>query len=158
MGRGGGGPGGGPGGGRGPGGPGGPPPQSGADLASEVADRFAQRLPNPFDEIIALKDSLNLTADQVTKLQASSQVFHTRVDSLAGNVRTQLKKLGANIDATSMFGIMRRQFQVVRDVMHQAIGEAQHELTPEQWAKVPETIRTPRGPGGGGGGRRGPPQ
>ena len=145
---------GGGGGGRGPGGPGGAAGAGRADIADEIADRFASRLPNPFDEIIALKDSLGLTPEEIAKLQGSSTAFHGRVDSLAGSVRAQLKKLGANIDATLMFGIMRRQLGVVRDVMRQAVDEAQHELTPEQWAKVPDTIRTPRGPGGGG--RRGP--
>src|SRR6185437_2689790 len=104
----------------------------------------------------ALKDSLALTPEELAKLRTSSQAFHGRVDSLGNSVRGQLKKLGAHIDATSMFGIMRRQLGVVRDVMRQAVDDAQHELTPEQWAKVPDTIRTPRGPGGGGGGRRPP--
>jgi len=105
-------------------------------------------MPNPFDEILALTDSLALSPDEVTKLQSSSQVFHARVDSVAENIRAQLKNLGANLDATSMMGIMRRQLGGVRDMVRQAIDEAQHELTPEQWAKVPDRIKTPaaRGP------------
>jgi len=143
---------GGGGGGRGGNGPGaGAPGAARGDIADEIADRLASRLPNPFDEIIALKDSLALTPEELAKLRTSSQAFHGRVDSLGNSVRGQLKKLGANIDATSMFGIMRRQLGVVRDVMRQAVDEAQHELTPEQWAKVPDSIRTPRGPQGRGG-------
>ena len=145
------------GGGGGGGGAGGRPPSS-DNIADDIADRFVSRLPNPFDGILELKDSLALTPDQVTKLQASSQVFHIRVDSLGNAIRSQLKNLGANIDATSMMTIMRRENTAVRTVMHNAIDEAQKELTPEQWAKVPETIRTPpanRGGFGGGGGQRG---
>ncbi len=155
--------GGGRGGGGGPGGPGGAGGAGGAqnasrqDLSDQIVDRFTSRLPNPFDQIIALKDSLALTSDQLTKLQGSSQVFHTRVDSVAASARTELKKLGANIDATTMFGIMRRQFGVVRDVMRHALDEAQQELTPDQWVKLPDSIRTPQqgrgGRGGPGGGR-----
>jgi carboxypeptidase family protein len=121
------------------------PPQS---LADDIADRFAQRMPNPFDQILALTDSLALSPEQVTKLQSSSQAFRTRVDSVAANIRAQLKNLGANLDATSMMGIMRGQIGTVRDMVRQAIDEAQHVLTPDQWPKVPDRIKTPavRGP------------
>ncbi len=152
------------GGGRGGRGLGGPPgvPGTGAaggrgDIASEIADRFAARLPNPYDQILALHDSLALTPDEIAKLHAGSDAFRARVDSLTGAVRTRLKALGANIDATSMFGIMRRQFGVARAVTRQAIEDAQHTLTPEQWAKVPDRIKGGQpGQGGGRGGAGGP--
>lgn len=141
--------------GGGPGGVGALDPRQ--SLADQVADRFAQRMPNPFDQIIALKDSLGLTSDEITQLQTSSQVFHVRVDSIAGAIRKQLKDLGANLDATSLFGLMRRNLGVVRDLMARSINEAQHELTPEQWTKVPDSIRSPGGQRGGRGPGRGGP-
>ena len=150
--------GGGGGGGGGPGGRGGPggagaagaadAGQSHEDLADEIVNRFTSRLPNPFAQIIALKDTLVLSPDQLAKLQASSDSFNTRVDSLATSARTQLKKLGANLDATTMFGIMRREFGQVRDIMRNALNEAQQELTPGQWALLPESIRSPTNPRG----------
>jgi hypothetical protein len=140
------------GGGGGPGAPGGAGAaaagQSHEDLADQIVDRFTSRLPNPFAQIIALKDTLVLSPDQLTKLQASSDSFNTRVDSLGTSARTQLKKLGANLDATTMFGIMRREFGQVRDIMRNALNEAQQELTPGQWALVPESIRSPTNPRG----------
>jgi hypothetical protein len=123
-------------------------------LPDQISQRFAARLPNPFDEILALKDTLGLSQDQESQLQASSQVFKTRVDSLTGAVRAELQKLGANLDATTMFGIMRRQFSVVRTIMAAAVAEAKGELKDDQWDKVPDSIKAgPRGQGGGG--RRG---
>ena len=77
------------------------------------------------------------------------------MDSLTGTVRAELQKLGANLDATTMFGIMRRQFAVVRTIMTAAIAEAKGELKDDQWEKVPDSIKG--GPRGGGGGRRGGP-
>jgi hypothetical protein len=124
-------------------------------LADDIADRFVQRIPNPFDQILELKDSLSLTPDQITHLQGSSQVFHTRIDSLANSIRSGLKSLGANIDATSMFTVMRKQNLAVRDVMRKAIEEAQAHLTTDQWAKVPDSIKAPRMTGGGGAQRGG---
>lgn len=152
--------GGGRGGGGGPGGGGNAAAAAAADqkqsLPDQISQRFAARLPNPFDEILALKDTLGLSQDQETQLQASSQVFKIRVDSLTGNVRAELQKLGANLDATAMFGIMRRQFAVVRTIMTAAVAEAKGELTADQWEKVPDSIKAgPRGQGQGGGGRRG---
>jgi hypothetical protein len=150
--------GGGGGGGNTPGGGGGGAAAAAADqkqsLPDQISQRFAQRLPNPFDEIIALKDTLGLSPDQESQLQASSQVFKIRVDSLTGTVRADLQKLGANLDATTMFGIMRRQFAVVRTIMTAALAEAQKELTADQWDKVPDSIKG-GARGQGGGGRRG---
>jgi hypothetical protein len=146
---------GGGGGGGAAGGAGAPAAPSAQSLADDIADRFVQRIPNPFDQILDLKDSLSLTTDQVSHLQGSSQVFHIRIDSLANSIRAQLKNLGANIDATSMFTVMRKQNVAVRDVMRKAIEEAQGELTTDQWAKVPDSIKAPRTGGGGGGGQRG---
>ena len=147
------------GGGGGPGGGGNAASAAAADqkqsLPDQISQRFAARLPNPFDQILALKDTLGLSQDQETQLQASSQVFKIRVDSLTGTVRAELQKLGANLDATTMFGIMRRQFAVVRTIMTAAIAEAKGELKDDQWEKVPDSIKG--GPRGGGGGRRGGP-
>jgi hypothetical protein len=42
-------------------------------------------------------------------------------------------------------------------VMRKAIEEAQQELTADQWAKVPDSIKGARGPGGGRRGGGGPP-
>ncbi len=136
------------------GGLGGPPPGGGAggvpgaaerheSLADNIADRLGQRLPNPYDQVLALTDSLVLTPGQVTTLQSGSQAFHTRVDSLTETVRAQLKDLGANLDMTSMMGIMRRNFGTVRTIMQQALDRIQQTLTPDQWAKLPDRIKAP---------------
>jgi hypothetical protein len=166
---GGGGPGGGPGGPAGPGGGGGGGGGASSSdqrqsFADEIADRFAQRIQNPFDAALKIKDALTLTDDEVTQIEASSQTFQIRLDSVTADIRAQLKKLGVNVDMGSMAGIMRKNFTVVRDLTHSALDELQHELTPDQWLNVPDSIKgtgTGRpfggGRGGGGGGGRQPP-
>jgi hypothetical protein len=147
-------------GGGGPGAPGGGGSDQRQSFADEIADRFAQRIQNPFDAALKIKDALILTDDQVTQLQGSSQTFRLRLDSLTGDIRAQLKKLGVNVDMGSMAGIMRKTFPVVRDMTRAAIDELQHELTPEQWLNVPDSIKgtgRPMGGGGRGGGRPPPP-
>ena len=152
--------GGGGGGGGGPGAPGGPGGAPSAPSASEqrenladaIADRFGQRLRNPAAQILALKDSLLLTAQQDTALSAVSMVFQAHADSITGVVRAQLKNLGANLDMTTMGGIMRRQAGAVREIARQSIDASQKILTPDQWKGVPDQIRnfTGGGPRGGG--------
>lgn len=157
--------------GGGPGAPGGAPgaggpPGGGAgqkeSFADEIADRLTQRVQNPFDAVLKIKEALALTPTEITQVEASSQTFSVRMDSIVGDVRAELNKMGANIDMGSMAGVMRRHFAGIRDMLRAADDELQHELTPEQWLNVPDSIKDPArsAPGGarrGGGGRGGSP-
>jgi hypothetical protein len=58
-------------------------------------------------------------------------------------------KVGTNADPPRIFAAMRPQLMKGRAMSRAVLEEAHAILTPEQWAKVPERIRTP------GGGRRG---
>jgi hypothetical protein len=138
--------GGGGGGGREPGGggagAGGGPPQSLSDL---IAERFSERFPNPFASILALKDSLQLTPEEVTTLQTDSGALSTQADSLKGALQAQLNKLGKNPDPGTMVAMVRPQLQRARTLQRDAIDRAQKILTPEQWKRVPASIKTPSG-------------
>ncbi|HWZ59719.1 MAG TPA: hypothetical protein VNW46_12150, partial [Gemmatimonadaceae bacterium] len=147
FGGGGGGRGGGEGGGREPGGGGGPGAGGGppVPLSQLIAQRFAERFPNPFASILALRDSLQLTPTEITALQADSDSLAVRVDSLKGQVQTQLKKMGANPDPGSMIALVRPQLQRARALQRDAIDRAQKILTPEQWKRVPDSVKNPPG-------------
>jgi hypothetical protein len=159
---------GGGGGGGGGGAPGAPPPgappEAHESFADEMADRLAQRIPNPFMETLRLADSLTLilTPDQTARLDTLADAFQSRADSLKSVVRKDLANLGANVDQQTMAGVLRKQFTVLRDINHKALEDLQSVLTPVQYAKLPEWItgggRRPRNgppgsPQGGGGGR-----
>jgi hypothetical protein len=151
-----GGPGGGPG---GPGGAGAGAPSTGEqrqDLADAITDRFAARLRNPAAQILALKDSILLSAAQDSSLDSVSKIFQARADSVTGVIRTQLKNLGANLDFTTMGGIIRRQASAVRAIAKDAIDASKRILTDAQWPMVPDDIRN-FDTNGGGRGRGGPP-
>jgi len=138
-GRGGGGPGGPGGPGGGPGGPGGP------SLGESIADRFAQRFPNPFASILGMRDSLQLTTAQVTTLQTDSMTLAIQADSLKEQVTAQLRKMGNNPDPGTLVSLIRPQLIRARSLQRDAIATAQKVLTPAQWAKVPESVKTPNG-------------
>jgi hypothetical protein len=133
--------GGGAGGGGAGGGAGGPP----VPLSEMIAERFAERFPNPFGAILALRDSLQLTPTEISALQADSETLAVQADSLKTQVQSQLKKMGNNPDPGTMVSLVRPQLQKARALQRDAIERAQHILTPEQWKLVPATIKNPPG-------------
>jgi hypothetical protein len=148
-GRGGGGQGGRPDGPGGAGAAGGPP----LSLADQIAQRFADRFPNPFDQILELKDTLALTPDEVGKLTTASDSLKEKIATLKTHVSTQLAKLGNNPDPGTLMSLLRPELLDARTMGRAALTEAQSILTPDQWKKVPASIKEPRGGGGGGGPR-----
>jgi hypothetical protein len=115
-----------------------------------------QRLvPNPFLTTIALNDSLklDLTAEQKVRLLALSDSLAPRVDKLVGEIADLLAGAGSNPDPQVIFARMSGKTNEGRKLAEQAIAELQSAVTPEQWAKLPESVKTvPAGRGLGGGG------
>ena len=137
--------GGGRGGRNGAGGPG----EGAAANSEDLADRLQRMLPNPAAQILELKDSLALTDSQVVKLTALRDSTAAKYEGIADSIRAAVAKVGANADPARMFAAMRPQLTKGRAMSREVLEEAHAILTPEQWAKVPERIKTP------GAGRRG---
>jgi hypothetical protein len=120
--------------------------------------RMARLVPNAFLDIIAINDSakLELTPDQIAKLQSSGDAFKVKADSLIDKVANMLGDTTVkNPDPMTVFAKLQPSMTEGRKLATQAINEAKAVLTPAQWAKVPESIKTPglrRGGGEGGGG------
>jgi hypothetical protein len=130
----------------------------GAPGAEGLVNRMASFLPNPADSVLAMKDSLGLTADQQAKLRVLADSVTAEHKALAAAIQTEVTKAGPNPDQIRMFAALRPLLQSAQAGVRKAIADVQAVLTPEQWARVPERIRTPRGrgaggPGGPGGGR-----
>jgi hypothetical protein len=119
-------------------------------------------VPNAFLDIIAINDSakLELTAEQITKLQASGDAFKVNADSLIDKVANILGDTTVKSpDPMTIFAKLQPSMADARKRATQAISEAKQILTPEQWARVPESIKTPglrREGGDGRFGRGGP--
>jgi Carboxypeptidase regulatory-like domain len=143
------------GGGRGGGRNGGGAPGEGAAANNDdLADRMQRVLPNPAAQLLELKDSLALTDSQVVKLTALRDSTAAIYAVVADSIRVTVTKAGPNADPARLFATMRPQLTKGRAVSKQVLDQAQAILTPEQWAKVPERIKTPggarRGRGNGG--------
>lgn len=155
-GRGPGGPGGGPQGQGGPGGggPGGGPGGFGGGGFGGLNGANA----NPVAQIIALKDSISLTSEQVAKLQPLSDSVAARNKVLGDEVQKIMKDGGANPDMAALFSKIRPKLEASQRERETVLKEVQGILTTEQWEKVPQRIRNPQrgGPGGPNGQRRPP--
>ena len=137
---------------------------NGQRLTKEDYKARLQRLvPNPFLATIALNDSLKLalTPEQTTRLRALSDTLTPKVDALVNDIADMLAGAGANPDPQVIFARMSGKTNEGRKLGEQAIGQLQAVLTPEQWEKLPASVKTAPGGrgagfGGGRGGRRGP--
>jgi hypothetical protein len=123
--------------------------------------RMTRLVPNAFLDIIAVNDSakLELTPDQITRLQAGGDAFKLKADSLVDKVAQVLGDTTVkNPDPMTIFAKLQPSITEGRKLATQAINDAKVILTPEQWAKVPESIKTPglRRDGEGPRGRGGP--
>ncbi|HET7614622.1 MAG TPA: TonB-dependent receptor [Gemmatimonadaceae bacterium] len=124
--------------------------------------RMTRLVPNAFLDIIAINDSakLELTPDQITRLQTGGDAFKVKADSLVDKVANILGDTTVKSpDPMTVFAKLQPSMTEGRKLATQAINDAKAILTPEQWAKVPDSIKTPglrRGDGEGPRGRGGP--
>ena len=123
--------------------------------ADALKARMTRLVPNAFLDIIAVNDSarLELTPDEIAKLQSSGDAFEMKADSLIDKVANMLADTTVrNPDPMTVFAKLQPSMAEGRKLAAQAINEARAILTPAQWAKVPDSIKTPglrRGDGRG---------
>lgn len=113
---------------------------------------------NPVASIIALKDSISLTTEQLARLQPLSDSVAARNKVVGDEVQKIMKDGGANPDMAALFSKIRPKLEASQRERATVLKEVQAILTPEQWEKVPQRIRNPQqgGPGGANGQRRPP--
>jgi hypothetical protein len=111
--------------------------------ASEFAARFARVLPNPIGPILELRDSLHLSVVQVAQLQALSDSVDLLNRALSDSDQAEIERAGDRPDPSLLFARIRPSLTRGREHGRQALARACELPTPEQWAKLPETIRAP---------------
>ena len=98
---------------------------------------------NPVAGIIAMKDTLALTAEQVASLQVVADSLQAKYAAVAKALTDALANPQGNADPGSTFVQLRPRLEQVRTDMQAALREAERVLTPAQWSKVPETLKNP---------------
>ena len=133
----------------------GDPAARGADAATAFNDRFARLVPNPVDTILALRDTLALTPQQVTTLTGLRDSLRVRNAPLGDSLRTRLSAAQSAPDPRQAFTAVAPLLQRARANAAATLEQAHGVLTPEQWARVPESVKRPARAGGIGRGGRG---
>lgn len=117
---------------------------------SDTAAARAAAVQNPIARIIGMKDTLQLNDDQVAKLTVVSDTLAAKTTAIATEIRTEVQKKGTS-DPRAVMSIIRPYITQGRQALQAAMTAAQGILTPDQWAKVPDDVKNPRGMGGFGG-------
>jgi len=115
----------------------------GGGVPPDFAARLAQILPNPIPAILGYRDSLQLTADQVARLQAISDSLDAATRDVSDSLNAESRRAGERADPTALYDRLRLKLAEGRRHIRHALEAAQGVLTPDQWARVPDAVKTP---------------
>jgi hypothetical protein len=99
-------------------------------------------LANPIPVLLELKDTLKLSAQQVTQVTAVSNKLQERLNARREELGKKLDSAPAN-DQGRVFMELQPTIEATRKEVTDALAEVQKALTPEQWQRVPEQVRNP---------------
>jgi hypothetical protein len=128
------------GGGRGPAGGG---RDGGAGPGAGPFSRLESTLPNPPRQVLNIADSiaLGLSPAQRVIIGVAADSLDLEIKALADAVRKDLASAGANPDMMALLSRMRPRLEEARKRVERAVESTREALTPEQWARLPESIR-----------------
>jgi signal transduction histidine kinase len=109
----------------------------------DFAARLAQILANPIPAILGYRDSLQLTADQVARLQAISDSLDAATRDVSDSLTAESRRAGEHTDPTALYDRLRLKLAEGRRQIRHALEAAQRVLTPHQWARLPDAVKTP---------------
>ena len=119
--------------------------------AGAIVERVA---PDPVFPIIERRDSLGLSPEQVSALQAIGDSLSMVLDTVIASVQATLDSVtAAGGTLATAFPSIQPRLQGVREAYLSSLRSAQQVLTREQWERLPMRLRNPepiRGPGQGG--------
>jgi len=107
----------------------------------EQALKFDATVPNPVSEILALKDTLHLSAVQIVGLIDLADTLQANNTRIYRNIRTLLAKSQEAGDVTQMAGSIAIMLEEASGNTARAVTEAEKLLRQEQWVILPAEIR-----------------
>jgi hypothetical protein len=113
---------------------------------------------NPADYVLELVDSLDLTHEQVDRLDFLRDSLNVVNDSIGAALQSEIEELGAGgaVDPRALMQVIRPRMQEAQENVQRGLAVVREVLTEGQWNRLPERVRNlgqRRGPGG-----RRPPQ
>lgn len=117
---------------------------------AQIRDKLQRLSKDPTQVILVRKDSIALTPDQVTKIEAISKKFRAQTDSALEPVFDYIIKKGRNMDDQQFGSRLNKATPVIQRMLKEADFEARSLLTASQLKMVPPAAGTaPTGMPGG---------
>ena len=107
----------------------------------EKAPGIDATVPNPIKEILAMKDTLHLSAVEIVGLTDLADTLQARNSRIYKNIRTLLSRSQEAGDVTQMAGSVALMLEEASGNTARAIGGAEKLLRPEKWQILPQAIR-----------------
>jgi hypothetical protein len=98
-------------------------------------------VPNPVAEILAMKDSLHLSAVEVLGLTDVADTLQAKNGRIYRSIRVLLSKSQEAGDVTQMAGTVALMLEEASGNTARAVAASEKLLRPEQWQILPQTIR-----------------
>ncbi|MDP9201282.1 MAG: carboxypeptidase-like regulatory domain-containing protein [Gemmatimonadota bacterium] len=108
---------------------------------SDTPSSLDATVPNPIAEILALKDTLHLSAVQIVGLTDVADTLQAKNGRLYKSIRTLLAKSQEAGDMTQMAGTVALMLEEASGNTARAVVAAEKLLRPEQWLLLPPVIR-----------------
>ena len=115
------------------------PPYTG----DQIRDKLSRMTRDPVQQILARKDTMALSKDQVAKLEAISQEFRARSDSAMEPVFDYVMRKGRKIDDSQLSSRLGKAQPVIQHMLADANLRARALLTPTQIRMLPAAPTLP---------------
>ena len=121
--------------------------QARAEAGAEGRRRFepdaflARALPEPIGLILALRDTLKLTPEQTTRLQQLADSLAEKNRPIRDEVAAALAAAGEQATPGELFQRVGPRLNEGRRNVQAALEQARALLTPEQWRRLPASVR-----------------
>ena len=98
-------------------------------------------VPNPVAEILALKDTLHLSAVQIVALMDVADTLQAKNSALYERIRVLIAQSQEAGDVNQMAGTIAMMLEDASGNTNRAVAKAEKLLRPEQWLVLPQVIR-----------------
>jgi len=105
-------------------------------------DRFTALLVNPAEYVLELADSLDLTHEQIARLDFLRDSLNVVNDSIGQALQVEIEEAGAaGGDVRALMQVIQPRMREAQENLQRGLGVVREVLTEEQWELLPERVR-----------------
>jgi len=110
---------------------------------ADFLDRFSALLVNPAEYVLDLVDSLDLTHEQIDRLDYLRDSLDVVNDSIGAALQAEIEEAagGAQQDPRALMEVIRPRMQEAQENLQSGLAAVREVLTEEQWEMLPERVR-----------------